>query len=415
MTGTFHGGRSELSHGEPESVDVSSEGLARLDDHLRGYVDAGRLPGCLTLIARRGKIVHLAALGMADRERGTAVEPDTIFRIYSMSKPLTSVALMQLYERGEVQLEDPVDRFLPSWKRLRVYESGAYPNVQTREPERAMTVRDLLSHQSGLAYGRPEDDSPVDAAYRRCSVLNPGQTLEQMVSKLSELPLQFSPGTRWRYSVAADVCGYLVQLISGQRFDEYLRENIFEPLGMVDTSFWVAPHKLARLAANYRATADGGIELVDDPRDSAFAHAPAMLSGGGGLTATAIDYWRFAQALCEGGELDGKRVIGRKTLALMTANHLTNGADLASVALGRWSETTYQGVGFGLGFSVTLDPVASQLTGSVGEYSWGGAASTTFFVDPAEELVVIFMTQLMPSSTYNLRRELRAIVYGALT
>jgi CubicO group peptidase (beta-lactamase class C family) len=275
-----------------------------------------------------------------------------------------------------------------------------------------MTVRDLLSHQSGLTYGL-FDSSPVDSAYAVASPMT-AATLTDMVRTIGGLPLKFSPGTRWNYSLSTDVCGYLVQVISGQPFDDYLRANIFEPLGMSDTAFWVSPDKLGRFAANYRATAAGGLELFDDPQASTYAEKPTLISGGGGLTSTVTDYWRFAQALANGGELDGVRIIGRKTLALMTANHLAGGADLASVAFGQWSETAYTGMGFGLGFSVTLDPAQVQLSGSPGEFAWGGAASTAFFIDQAEELVFIFMTQVMPSSTYNIRREFRAIVYGAL-
>jgi CubicO group peptidase (beta-lactamase class C family) len=398
----------------PAWVGLSSPGLARLDAHLTGYVDSGRLPGALALVARRGRVAHLTAHGLADRERGAPVRPDTIYRIYSMTKPLTAVALMQLFERGQVQLDDPVHEYLPSWKDLRVYAAGTWPDVDTRAPARAMTVGDLLTHQSGLAYGLSADESPVDEAYTLVDPLAPDGDLAGMVAKLARLPLAFSPGERWKYSIATDVCAHLVEVISGRRFDDYLDDNVLAPLGMVDTAFWVPPEKLHRFAANYQATASGGLTLVDDPYDSAFATRPSLLSGGGGLTSTAGDYWRFAQALCNGGALNGERVIGRKTLALMAANHLSGGRDLASVAYGRWSETSFQGVGFGLGFAVTLDPALSQVSGTSGEFSWGGSASTTFFVDPAEELVVVLLTQLRPSTAYNIRRELRAIVYGAL-
>jgi CubicO group peptidase (beta-lactamase class C family) len=340
---------------------------------------------------------------------------DTIFRIYSMSKPITSIALMQLYERGLMQIDDPVEKYIPEFKDLRVYSQGSHPTFTTRRTSREMTVRDLLSHQSGLTYGFV-DRTPVDAAYRKLEVGagTNGQTLKDMVTALAALPLEFSPGDHWNYSVSTDVCGYLVEVISGQRFDDYLQTNIFEPLEMEDTGFHVPAEKQPRFAANY-GVGKHGLNLIDDPHTSPYLKPPTMLSGGGGLVSTAGDYWRFAQALCDGGELDDVRIIGRKTLDLMTSNHLPDGTDLMHHALGRWAETTFNGIGFGLGFSVTLDPATAQISGSPGEFSWGGAASTTFWVDPMEELVVVFMTQLMPSTQYNIRRELRAIVYSALT
>lgn len=398
----------------PESVGLSSSGLAKLDAHIQGYIDAGKLPGGLALVARKGQVAHLSTMGLADVERGAPVARDTIFRIYSMTKPLTSIALMQLHEAGKVQLDDPVHKYIPAWANQRVYVSGEDPNFQTREPDRPMTVRDLLSHQSGLTYGA-FDASPLDSAYASRAMMAPNSTLDDLIDKLSGLPLKFSPGTRWNYSLSTDVCGYLVQVISGQKLDDYFAANITGPLGMVDTAFHVAPHNIPRFAANYAPSEDGGLTLVDDPQASRYSEPPTLLLGGAGLTSTASDYWRFAQALANGGELDGTRIIGRKTLELMTSNHLSAGGDLSSVAFGQWSETAYDGVGFGLGFSVTLDPARSAVAGSRGEFAWGGAASTAFFVDPAEELVFVFMTQLMPSSTYNIRREFRAIVYGALT
>lgn len=398
----------------PAQLDLDETRLGYLDAHLQRYVDEGKLAGTLVLVARHGNIGHFAAAGLADIERNVPMRQDTIFRIYSMTKPITSIALMQLYERGLMQIDDPVEKYIPEWADLRVHTMGNYPNFMTRRPDRPMTVRDLLSHQSGLTYGFIER-SNVDAAYRKLEVGSgaKGETLHDMILKLAELPLEFSPGDHWNYSVSTDVCGYLVEVISGQRFDDYLRANIFEPLGMDDTAFHVPPEKQARFAANY-SVSPAGLRLIDDPQASTYLKPPSMLSGGGGLVSTATDYWRFSQALCDGGELDGERIIGRKTLDLMTSNHLPGGTDLMRHALGRWAETTFSGIGFGLGFSVTLDPAQAQISGTPGEFSWGGAASTTFWVDPLEELVVVFMTQLMPSTQYNIRRELRAIVYSAL-
>lgn len=411
----------------PADLGLDSQRLGYLDEHLQRYVDEGKLAGTLILVARQGQVAHFQACGLADIKRKTPMAHDSIFRIYSMSKPITSIALMQLYERGLMQIDDPVEKYIPEFADLRVYSMGTYPNFVTRRTDRAMTIRDLLSHQSGLTYGFLARTN-VDAAYRELEVDAGGKprTLKGMIEELARLPLEFSPGESWNYSVATDVCGYLVEVISGQRFDDYLEQNIFGPLGMVDSGFHVPAAKQSRLAANYsvnaagvlRLESTGGVaplNLVDDPETSTYLKPPTYLSGGGGLVSTATDYWRFAQALCDGGELDGTRIIGRKTLELMTSNHLPGGADLMHHALGRWAETTFNGIGFGLGFSVTMDPALAQLSGTPGEFSWGGAASTAFWVDPIEELVVVFMTQLMPSSQYNIRRELRAIIYSALT
>ena len=398
----------------PESVGLTSAGLDRLDRHIARYIDANAIPGGLALVARRGEVAHFSVQGRADIENAVPLAPDTIFRIWSMTKPLTSIAVMQLFERGDLQIDDPVHRYIPSWEKLGVYESGQYPDITTRAPDRPMTIRDLLSHQSGLSYGNL-DVSPTDEAYLQVDIRRAGTTLDQLIERLGNLPLKFSPGTRWNYSLSTDVCGYLIQLITGQSLDEYFNENIIGPLGMTDTAFWVPPEKVDRLAVSYTPADGGGLAIYDDPRKVTFVDPPAMLSGGGGLTSTADDYWRFAQALSNGGELDGARIIGRKTLQLMTVNHLAGGADLPAVAYGQWTEPEFHGLGFGLGFSVTLDPAARQVTGSAGEYSWSGAASTTFFVDPAEELVFIFMTQLMNPPSRRLHRELRTIVYSALT
>lgn len=411
----------------PEQLGLDPVRLGYLDAHLKRYVDEGKLAGTLILVARHGYIAHFEANGLADRERKAAMKHDTIFRIYSMSKPITAVAVMQLYERGLLQIDDPVEKYIPEFANLGVYSTGTYPNFMTNRAERPMTVRDLLSHQSGLTYGFLSRTN-VDAAYRALEVDAGGKerTLKGMIDALAKVPLEFSPGSAWNYSVGLDVCGYLVEVITGQRFDDYLRANIFEPLGMDDTGFHVPGAKKDRFAANYSVNPGGtlslttvdtskGIQLADDPTTSPYLKPPTYLSGGGGLVSTATDYFRFAQALCNDGELDGERILGRKTLELMTSNHLPGGTDLMHHARGQWAESTFNGIGFGLGVSVTLDPSMAQVSGTPGEYAWGGAASTAFWIDPIEELVVVFMTQLMPSSHYNIRRELRALVYGTLT
>ena len=399
----------------PEDVGLSSAQLSRIDDHLKSqYLDKGKVAGTLTLVARRGEVAYCSALGQMDRERGKPVTEDTIFRIYSMSKPITSVALMMLYEEGRVQLGDSVDRYIPEWRNLGVYAGGVYPNFLTTRPERPMTVRDLLSHQSGLTYGFSVK-SNVDAAYRKLGIdREHAGTLKGMVEGLADVPLEFSPGTAWNYSVSTDILGYLVEVISRQRFDEYLQQRIFDPLGMIDTGFTVPPDKVDRLAANYNRAADKSLQLIDDPATSDYTGDVTFFSGGGGLVSTAHDYWRFCQMLLNGGELDGTRILGRKTIELMTQNHLPEGKDLSEVALGGFSETVNDGIGFGLGFAMVLDTAKNQSIGSVGEYYWGGAASTIFWIDPSEDLAVVFMVQFMPSGTFNFRGQLKSLIYPAI-
>lgn len=394
---------------------LSLDRLRTIESHIdRHYIQPGKLPGTLTLVAQRGEIAYIKAQGLMDVERNKAMCRDTIFRIYSMTKPITSIAMMQLYEQGRFLLDDPVHRYIPAWKNLQVYKSGVYPDFITTPATRVMTIRDLLTHTSGLTYGFMQRTN-VDAAYRQLGLDgSEGLTLEKLVSQLAELPLEFSPGTAWNYSVATDVLGYLVQILADQPFDEYLRERIFEPLGMLDTGFQVADAQLERFAACYQYEAGNQFKLQDDPATSAFRRKGTFLSGGGGLVSTIDDYFHFAQALCQGGALQGQRIIGRKTLEFMRSNHLPGNQDLPSLSVGSFSETPYAGSGFGLGFSVKTDVAKSQVNGSVGEYGWGGMASTNFFIDPVEELVMIFMTQLIPSSSYPIRQELRAIVNGAL-
>jgi CubicO group peptidase (beta-lactamase class C family) len=398
----------------PEDVGLSAAGLRRIDEHLTSrYLTPGKIAGALTLVARRGKIAFLSPLGLRDRERALPTHADTIFRIYSMTKPITSVALMMLHERAAFQLTDPVHKWIPEWEHLRVYQYGSHPTFTTEPARRPMTVRDLLTHQSGLSYSIMERTG-VDAAYRKLGVGNGKGTLADLVQSLATLPLDFSPGEAWGYSVATDVVGHLVELISGRLFDDYLREEIFEPLGMVDTGFTVPEEKRGRFAACYGRNSKKELVLLDDPADSPYGRPKTFFGGGSGLVSTAADYLRFAEMLRRGGELDGARILGPRTLAFMTRNHLPDGKDLAAVARGSFSETRYEGVGFGLGFSVTMDPVRAQVPSTPGEYGWGGLASTAFWVDPVEELSVIFMTQLIPSTIYGFRTQLKSLVYGAI-
>ena len=409
----------------PESVGMSKTALDRLEAHLKSrYIDAGRFPGTQLLVYRRGKVVHSVVQGFADLERRVPVRDDTIFRIYSMTKPITSVAFMMLFEEGRVALDEPVHKYIPEWKNLGVFVAGNAPSFLTRPPSRAMQIVDLLRHTSGLTYGI-QQRSNVDAAYREKKIAEAG-TLQGMVEELAQIPLEFSPGEAWNYSVSADVLGYLIGKISGRPFEQFLKERIFDPLGMADTGFYVPSAKAARFAACYSADPPGKLmfrpterkgtlTLLDDPTKSAYLSPPSFVSGGGGLVSTASDYLTFCRALSNGGELGGTRLLGPKTLQLMTSNHLPGGVDLPALSRSMFSEATNSGIGFGLGFAVTMDPAKTLLPGSAGEYFWGGAAGTAFWVDPAEELIAIFMTQLMPSSAYPIRRELRTLVYAAIT
>lgn len=398
----------------PEKVGLSSERLRRIDTHLQNrYLTPKKIAGAITLVARRNKVAYLSTLGMMDYERGKPMTEDTIFRIYSMTKPITSVALMMLCEQGYFQLGDRVSKFIPEWKDLQVYVSGEYPNFVTRPPEREMTIRDLLTHTSGLSSGMPgQAGTKVAAAYQQLKIRE--GTLKDMVQKVARLPLEFSPGTKWNYGISTDVCGYLVEVISDMRFDEYLRTQIFEPLGMVDTAFYVPPEKAHRLAANYTRDASKKLQLVDDPAQSPYLKPPTFLSGAGGLVSTVADYYRFCQMLLNRGELDGVRILSPKIIKYMTMNHLPGNQDLTNLSISLFSETANEGVGFGLGFAVVIDLIKSQQIGSIGEYYWGGAASTIFWIDPSEDLIVIFLTQLMPSNTFNFRGQLKSIVYSSI-
>lgn len=403
---------------KPEQVGLSEERLARITSHLQSrYITPQKIMGCSTLVARRGEVAYRTDLGKMDIERDKPLAADTIFRIYSMSKPITSVALMMLYEQGHFQLADPVYKYIPQWRDLQVYTSGEYPDFQTRPVERHMTVRDLLSHQAGLTYGfQGPEQSALDTAYQKLNVQGDRNqdTLQDMVDRMARLPLEYSPGTAWKYSMATDVCGYLVEVLSGMSLAEFFKKNIFEPLGMIDTGFAVPADQEHRFAANYHRRADKTLGLEDDPETSRYLKTPTFFSGGGGLVSTMADYYRFCQMLLNGGELDGHRLLGPRTIALMTKNHLTDGQDLYQMAMEGFSETTNDGIGFGLGFASVIDPVIAQAIGSTGEYYWGGAASTIFWIDPTEELVVIHMTQLMPSGTFNFRGQLKSIIYPAI-
>ncbi len=400
---------------DPEGAGFDEQRLERITGHFEGrYVATGKIPGCQIAVARGGRLAYWRSLGWMDRERSELVGDDTIWRIYSMTKPVTSIALMQLYERGMFQLTDPLHRYLPEWRGLQVGELRPDGSMDMSGQSRPVSVRDALTHMTGLAGslvpGHPTDDR-FNAALR---ANRSGMTLEGLCSLLAEFPLKFQPGTRWNYGVSTDVCARLVEILSGEAFDGYLQANIFEPLQMADTGFSVPDGSAGRFAACYRYRPGATPELIDDPEQSPYRRRRSFLSGGGGLVSTSVDYLRFCHMLVNRGELDGRRIIGRKTLELMTANHLPDQGELAQLATGGFGESEFSGVGFGLGFAVGQGPGATATAGSAGEYYWGGAASTAFWVDPVEGVTVVFMTQLIPSAAYPFRSQLRALVYQAL-
>jgi CubicO group peptidase (beta-lactamase class C family) len=405
---------------DPAEVGFDQARLERIDRHFARYVDRGRLPGWLITVSRRGKLAHVSPYGHRDVAAGLPVEPDTLWRIYSMTKPITSVAAMMLYEEGALQLTDPVSRYIPSFADARVFAGGSDISYLTEPVTEPMRIWHLLTHTSGLTYGFHRSH-PVDAIYRANGFEwgSPRDTdLAGICDLFAGMPLLFQPGSEWNYSVATDVLGRVVEVVSGQRLDEFFAQRIFGPLGMTETAFWAGPDMASRLGPLYNRGPDGKATPIDAMGKAAFRE-PAYLSGGGGLVSSAADYERFLQMLLHrpdspAGELDGTRVLSPRTVAYMTMNHLPGGADLETFGRPLYAESVFAGVGFGLGFAVQLDPAASKTLCSAGEFNWGGAASTTFWVDPAEQLTVSFFTQLLPSSVYPIRPQLRQLVYQAL-
>ena len=405
----------------PETLGFSSRRLARVDDLARRYVDGGKLAGTVTLVARRGQVAHFEAHGQRNVEANKPMERDTLFRIYSMTKPVTTVAAMMLFEEGKVRLEDPVWKFIPAFGETKVFERAGVGGPELVKPQRPMTVRDLMRHTAGLSYGWFHD-SPVEDLYRKAQPVAAGVTLSEMVDRLAELPLLYHPGSAWRYSLATDVLGRVVEVVAGESLDMVFAKRIFEPLGMDETGFFVSEENLDRFAAMYSPVEgyrfganvtttpeNASLAPLDTPEQSPFRLPSAFLSGGGGLVSSTTDYLRFAQMLANGGEGNGTRLLGRKTLELMTMNHLP--MNLLPIGIG---VDEISGYGFGLGFSVLVNVAQAAALGSPGSYGWGGAATTSFWVDPVEELVGMFMTQFMPSSFYPVVQEFRNAVYGAL-
>ena len=410
-----------------QTLGFSSARLSTVDRVMKErYVDSGLLPGILTQICRRGEIVHTGLSGVMDIERATPMREDALFRIYSMTKPITAVALMMLVEEGRLGLDDDVHVHIPSWKNLRVYASGMPSLVAntagqfiTTPPKRRMKVIDLVTHTSGLTYGFMSRTS-VDAAYRHQKIgdfQTPGG-LDAFVEQLAAVPLDFSPGEHWNYSVSIDVMGYLVQKLSGMTFGEFLRTRLFEPLGMTDTSFSVPQNKLDRFASCYMPGKGGKLTLQDNARKSTYAEPPKLESGGGGLVSSAHDYMRFCRMMLGGGTLDGVQILSPKTVEMFSMNLLPGGKLLTDLVAGEgmFSEAGYAGVGFSIGCGVTMDISKTHVPGTPGEFFWGGAASTAFWIDPKEELAVVFMTQVMGTDArLTLRRDLRTLVYSAMT
>jgi CubicO group peptidase (beta-lactamase class C family) len=403
------------------------ERLAKINGVMsKKYVETGLLPGILTQVWRKGETVYTGMSGQMDIERAKPMREDAIFRIYSMTKPITAVALMMLVEDGKLSLDDDVHVHIPSWKNLRVYASGVPSLVEstagqflTTAPKRRMKIVDLVTHTSGLPYGFMMRTS-IDAEYRRQKIgdfQTPGG-LDAFIAQLAEIPLDFSPGEHWNYSVAIDVMGYLVQKLSGQTFGEFLRTRIFEPLGMKDTGFSVPADKMERFASCYIPKSAGGLKLQDDAGKSTYAEPPKLESGGGGLVSTAHDYMRFCRMMLGGGTLDGVQILSPKTVAMFSMNLLPGSKQLIDLVPGEgmFSEAGYKGVGFSIGCGVTLDLAKLKLPGSAGEFFWGGAAATAFWIDPKEDLAVVFMTQVMGTEArLTLRRDLRTLVYSAIT
>ena len=400
---------------EPGQVGFSAERLERIEQRFARYVADDLITGFQVAVTRRGSVAYVANHGLRDRENGLPTEPDTIYRIYSMTKAITTVAAMMLHEEGAFELKDPVHRWIPSFKDARVYVSGPATGPATEPLARPLQVWHLMSHTSGLTYGFHHAHA-VDEMYRLAGFewgSPAGMDLAAACDVWAGIPLLFQPGTEWNYSVSVDVLGRLVEVMSGQTLDQFLQERIFEPLGMVDTAFHVPESEQARLAALYVPNPAEGRRAMrmDLPTPS---KPPTMLGGGGGLFSTTADYLRFLEMLRRGGEYDGRQLLGPRTISYMTVNHLPPGETLETFGRPLFSETTYDGTGFGLGFAVVDDPAAGKVPRSRGEYSWGGAASTAFWVDPVDDITAVFMTQLLPSSTWPFRSQLQALVSQAL-
>ena len=401
-----------------EKLGFQRDRLDAIPKFFESYLDKKKFAGLTLLVAREGKVAFLSHQGKTALEDGVDVDDSAIYRIYSMTKPITSVALMQLCEQGKVMLTDPITKFIPAFKDVTVFESGTAKDYTTRAPERMITVHDLLTHQSGMTYDFMAEHT-VDAIYRNNGIngaRSENMNSAQLCAKLAEMPLLFSPGQHWNYSVATDVVGHIVELVSGQPLDAYFKHHILDPLGMEDTFFHIPDDKRHRLMSNYAFDAiSRKTRLVDSPAKTIYAPGREFLSGGGGLLSTVSDYFKFADMLRRGGTgANGARILGRKTVEKMASNQLPNNRTLKDHGFGEFTEVAYPGTGFGLGMSVITNPGVTIATTSKGNTSWGGLASTIYWNDPVEDMTVVFMTQVMPAYTYPLRTQLQQLLYAAL-
>jgi CubicO group peptidase (beta-lactamase class C family) len=397
---------ADLPKGDAEDLGLSPDGLVALEEHFQAYIDDGKLAGLATLVARHGKVGHFKTYGMADIADGKPMQEDSIFRIYSMTKPVTGVALMMLYDEGKFELDDPVAKYIPGFADARVFAGQAEDGTMKTVPaKREITVLDLMRHTAGLTYG-VFSDTPVDKAYLAAELFKPDQNLADWTDKLAGLPLLYQPGDAWVYSLAVDVQGRLVEILSGMSLDEYFQKRIFEPLGMTDTAFYVDEGRAERLVEIYDIAEDKSLTPTQDKLVVDFTIKPTLFSGGGGLVSTMADYFRFAQMMANGGELDGVRLLKPETVKLMSSNLLP--PNLKGINKGK------DGLGFGVDFAVVLDPSKQGNGARKGEYFWSGMANTVFWIDPQEDLVAIMMTNVLPYGVYPFRDDMRKYVYEAV-
>lgn len=392
-----------LTKTTPESVNISSNTLSHINTRMQHYIDTRTVSGIVTLAARRGQIFHLDSWGYQDIDKQTPMQIDSIFRIYSMTKPIVSVALMMLYEQGKFQLHDPISHYLPRFEKPTV----THPDGRIEAANTPITFHHVLTHQAGLSYGFFED-SPVEDAYREAKLFNPMHQLHEMIDRVADLPLFYQPGTAWRYSVATDVVGRLVECLSDRSLGEFLQEEILRPLNMTDTDYWVPQEKLDRFTSLYATTEKGPMTLMDTPEKSPHAHSGIGQRGGSGLVSTAEDYIKFAQLILNKGELDGVRLLGPRTVDFMTMNHIP--ASHFPLKIG----TPMKGQGFGLGFSVIMDVAQHGVLGSVGNHGWSGMADTHFWVDTKEELIGMTYTQYIAEEMTPIRHDFKNILYAAI-